>query len=96
MIEHLEQENTKKVVYPFNLNRTATAEQKQAPKNAAESGKRGLQRRQKHGRNARDEGIQPSLVEDDTQHYSHTRGIKERTTRPSLGRELSGERRRRR
>lgn len=70
----------KKVVYPFNLNRTATAEQKQAPKNAAESGKRGLQRK-RHCRNARDDGIQPSLVEDHTQHYSRARGVKERTRR---------------
>jgi hypothetical protein len=80
MIEHLEQENAKKVVYPFNLNRTATAEQKQAPKYAAKSGKKGLQRQQ-HCRNARDDGIQPSLVEDDTQHRSRARGIKERTRR---------------
>jgi len=80
MTEHLEQENAKKVVYSFNLNRTATAEQKQAPKNAAESGKRGLQR-QRHCRNPRDDGIQPSLVEDDTQHCSRARGIKERTGR---------------
>jgi hypothetical protein len=49
-------------VYPFNLNRTATAEQKQAPKNAVKSGKRELQR-QRHCRNARGDGIQPSLVE---------------------------------
>jgi hypothetical protein len=80
MIEHLEQENAKKVVYPFNLNRTATAEQKQTPKNAAESGKRGLQR-QRHCRHARDDGIPPSLVEDDTQHWSRARGMKERTRR---------------
>jgi hypothetical protein len=53
-------------VHPFNLKRTATAEQKQAPKNAAGSGKRGLQR-QHHCRNARDDGMQPSLIEDDTQ-----------------------------